>query len=320
MLHRPKRCARRRGAFTLIELLVVIAIIGILIALLLPAVQKVRESAARMTCSNNVKQLGIAMHSYHDAYGQFPAGHMVTGGHYYMNWTIALLPLLEQENLFKLYDNSVPNIDPINETVRITFLHVYTCPSDPHANQILFPETRADNGESDETVRYMTGSYRGMGGISWNDQDMWAGFPEEANANLVHLPEGRGILHTDGDSGARPERIAGITDGTSNTLMIGERTTRTHPTRTTFWADTFNLYSISTAWSHSATMLDDYDACVALEPDTPNRCKYGWGSPHTGVINFVFCDGSTRGISKNIDLTIFQALATIGGGEVIPEF
>ena len=311
---------RGRGAFTLIELLVVIAIIGILIALLLPAVQKVRESAARMSCSNNLKQLGIAMHSYHDAYGQFPSGHMVTDGHYYMNWTIALLPFLEQENLYRQYDNSVPNIDPINEPVRTTFLKVYTCPSDPNINQVLYPETRADNGEANTTVRYMTGSYRGMSGISWNNFDMWAGFPEEAGANLIHLPEGRGILHTDGDSGARPERMASITDGTSGTLMIGERTTRTHPTRATFWADSFNLYTLSAAWSHSITLLDDYDACVAAESDTPNRCKYGWGSPHSGIINFVFCDGSVRGVSRSIDMTVFQAMATIGGGEAVPDF
>ncbi len=311
--------ARRRWAFTLIELLVVIAIIGILIALLLPAVQKVREAANRTTCLNNLKQIGLACHNYHDVNGHFPSGHVVNGGHYYMNWAIAILPFVEQENLYKEYDDSVPNQDSRNEAVRTTYLKVYTCPADPNANQVLAPETGADDG-SYHDVPFMTGSYRGMSGISWNNFDMWAGFPSEAQANLTNKPEGKGVLHTDGDTGLRPERLATITDGASNTMLAGERTTRTHPTRATFWADSFNLYSLSAAWSQSITLLDDYDACVDLQPDTPNRCKYGWGSPHAGTINFVFSDGSTRGLQTSIDMGIFQALATIGGGETIPEF
>ena len=319
MKYPGKGTAQSPCAFTLIELLVVIAIIGILIALLLPSVQKVLDAAKRMSCTNNLKQIGIAMHHYHDVYAKFPAGHMVTGGHYHMNWAIALLPFLEQDNLYRQYDDSLPNIHATNQRVRETFLKVYTCPSDPHANQMIIPETGADDGNNNG-VAFMTGSYRGMSGISWNTFDMWAGFPDEANRNLIHRPAGKGILHTDGDSGAKPERMANITDGTSTTLMVGERTTRTRPARGTFWADSFNLYSVSAAWSHSVTLLDDYDACVALESDTPNRCKYGWGSPHAGGINFAFCDGSVRSIQRSIDMQIFQDMATIGGGEVIPDF
>jgi prepilin-type processing-associated H-X9-DG protein len=168
----------------------------------------------------------------------------------------------------------------------------------------------------------MTGSYRGMSGRSWNQGDMWAGFPTEALANFNREPSGRGVLHTDlvGDGRWGPERILNITDGTSTTIMAGERTTRTHPTRGTFWADAFNLYSLSAAWSHSVTLLDDYDKCVAAptERDTANRCKYGWGSPHNGLINFVFCDGHVAPISTGIDMAIFEAMGTIQHGEVIP--
>jgi prepilin-type N-terminal cleavage/methylation domain-containing protein/prepilin-type processing-associated H-X9-DG protein len=314
----------RRTGFTLIELLVVIAIIGILIALLLPAVQKIREAAARIQCQNNLHQIGLAMHNYHDANSTFPSGHYVTGPTngpylYYANWAILLLPYVEQGPLYNQYDNTVPNTHARNVPVVQTYVKIYTCPTDPNANRILTPESKNDGATP--TVSYMTGSYRGMSGVSATGFDQWAGYPTEIVVNQRVNAGYRGVLHTDGPAtGLTAERLTNISDGTSNTLVIGERTTRTHPTRGTFWADSFNLYSLGGAFNQSAALLDDYDACSRVASDIA-QCKYGWGSTHTnGGINFVFGDGSVHTIQRNIDMRIFLALATIANGEVIPDF
>jgi prepilin-type N-terminal cleavage/methylation domain-containing protein/prepilin-type processing-associated H-X9-DG protein len=303
--------AGRRG-FTLIELLVVIAIIAILIGLLVPAVQKVRDAAARAQCQNNLKQIGLAMHSFHDSYKKFPVGRQTVNGDYFANWAILILPFLEQGPLFKLYNNTVRNTNAANKTVRETFVPIYTCPADPNANVLLTPAT-----SNDISVQYATGSYRGMAGVNCDGFDQWAGYNGEIQQNLKVCPNKKGVLHGDNDGLLPAERMGTITDGTSSTLMVGERVTKTTPTRGTFWADSFNLYSLSGAYPDSATLLPDYDACGRVASDIA-QCKYGWGSMHAGGINFLLCDGHVTVISEGINMQIFVALATISGGETIP--
>jgi prepilin-type N-terminal cleavage/methylation domain-containing protein/prepilin-type processing-associated H-X9-DG protein len=336
MVHRfLRRHASRRG-FTLIELLVVIAIIAVLIGLLLPAVQKVREAAANASCENNLHQIGIALQSYHDANGTFPPGHWVEappgppgdgGDHstYFANWAILILPYVEQDNLYKQYDNTVRNSHPRNQPVVQHYVSVYTCPSDPNAKQIMFPDSTVNGITQADNAQYMTGSYRGMSGISTDGFAQWAGYPSEVYTNLANdLRRGtgtRGLLHTDGPAtGLSGERMVAIGDGTSNTFAVGERTTLTHTRRTTFWANSFNLYSTSGAFRQSAALLNDYDACGRIASDIA-QCKYGWGSGHSGGgLNFVFVDGSVHHISSSIDMNVFVALATINGGETVTNY
>src|SRR5262245_18015185 len=153
-----------RRAFTLIELLVVIAIIAILIGLLLPAVQKVREAANRMSCSNNLKQIGLALHNYHDANGTFPPGqvHTTSGGEPATTcWGIELLPYIEQDNAYKRYDKNLLQTAPGNVAVLQTFVKTYLCPSDMNTNRLEMP-----GSGSMANIAIAPSSYKAMGGAT----------------------------------------------------------------------------------------------------------------------------------------------------------
>jgi prepilin-type N-terminal cleavage/methylation domain-containing protein/prepilin-type processing-associated H-X9-DG protein len=311
MAHRSLRVSRSRG-FTLIELLVVIAIIAILIGLLLPAVQKVREAAARIDCSNKLKQIGIALHSYNDVYKHLPPGNLwrATPQNYYAeNWAIEILPYVEQDPLYKMYNKALQNYDPVNLLVVQTTVPVFNCPADPNLNLQVQPESGNGSG-----VNYAVSSYRAVGGatsVTGNGNAFW-----DINAPNSVTARQRGPLHIVGVAGLNYENLANIKDGTSNTLMVGEWVTETHNRRATFWGYSYTSYSISTVTTVSNIYLvSDYDACTAA--GDINNCKRAFGSSHTSGINFVFCDGSVRLISNTVDPVVLGALATVAGREVV---
>ncbi len=337
---------RPRSGFTLIELLVVIAIIAVLIGLLLPAVQKVREAANRMSCSNNLKQLGLALHNYHDSHNAFPPGqvHTARGGEPAKTvWGIELLPYIEQDNAYKRYDRNQLQTAPGNVAVLQTVVKTYTCPTDVNTNQLERPATG-----SMRNTPIAPSSYKAMGGASatgFSPATLVDGYywdltfmlyqpegPAQSvfDATLRHPPptSWRGVLHVVHDvqlpgmvRTLRPEKIANITDGTSNTLAITEYHTRTSNRNRAFWGYGRNQYSFAAAMPPLATRIPDYEECARqLAGDVSAICRRGFASFHSGGANALFADGSVRFLNFSLDARVFMAMATIAGGEVLPNF
>ena len=322
----PSRC---QNGFTLVELLVVIAIIGILVALLLPAVQAAREAARRMQCSNNLKQMGLAVHNYADANRSFPPGNITDGpccstlSH--ITWPISILPYIEQSSLSAQYKYELPNEDPANAFARTQRVAVYECPSDMNAGQLLVPASGPANSLRPQR-QYMTSSYRGMGGVGWGRSGEYIYRRQWDSSDILdsNCPRNRkGVLHWIGRVNNAPneykcETFSSILDGTSNTLMIGEYTTSTSIQRTSFWAYAYTSYALSACTPEARTLIPDYSKCAKLGDSNP--CKRAFASFHAGgLIQFVKCDGSVWGMSPTIDMSTYMALSTIAGGDVVRE-
>jgi prepilin-type N-terminal cleavage/methylation domain-containing protein/prepilin-type processing-associated H-X9-DG protein len=316
---------RRASGFTLIELLVVIAIIAVLIGLLLPAVQKVRESAARIQCANNLKQLALAVHSYHDAHGTFPPDSYYTFDPTKANWSwlANMLPELEQDNLYRAAQIGGTPPNNINQSLDQIAMDVKTflCPSDDVAWR--GPQSHASNFDMLDPVlgplTYSVTCYRANIGTNWGGgppgSPLWWGTdpqwcvadPNQSNPNLAYdgCGAGNGIIYETN----RPLRLSDVLDGTSNTFMIGEALTG---------KDNQN------AWCH----MDNAIATCAYPPNVKNAItgqdyppdewwnRYAFTSNHSGGVQFAMGDGSVHFIGNDIALSVFRALGTRNGGEV----
>jgi prepilin-type N-terminal cleavage/methylation domain-containing protein len=316
---------RQRPAFTLIELLVVIAIIAVLVGLLLPAVQKVREAANRITCSNNLKQLALGVHNFHDERGTVPPNSIYTYDPTQPNWSwlAHLLPMLEQDNLFHatLIEGNPPN--NINQSLPQikTKVKAFLCPSDPDA--FGQPQSHAVNFDMNDPVlgplTYEVSCYRACIGANWGGgppgSPLWWGTdpqwcnPDPTNSNPATTYDGcafgNGVIWETN----KPIRLTDVADGTSNTFLIGEA---------------LSGKDFQNAWCH----MDNTIATCAYPPNAKNPAtgqdyppdqwwnRYAFTGNHPGGVMFALTDGSVHFVADSIDLAIFRAMATRSGGEV----
>jgi prepilin-type N-terminal cleavage/methylation domain-containing protein len=324
---KPSLSPNRRRGFTLIELLVVIAIIAILIGLLLPAVQKVREAAARSKCSNNIKQLGIALHAYHDANNKLPPGAQAavlpkpnptntTTTFSGTSWLVFILPYMEQGPLYQRYDFTQAYNSATNAAVGMNVVPTYFCPSGPdpktntdpnavvagnpttHYYGVMGPSpTRADNGTL--TINGITYTYR-VGGGGGNGEWAWNGF-------LTQYQDATGSISTQ-----YAVKLTDASDGTSNTLMVGEISKQLPSGQT----NQYRTWIRGNAGGSGATKCVTYPINSTFYNGSNNFNNISFGSQHTNGCNVGLGDASVRFLSQSIDMNVYMASCSIHEGEV----
>lgn len=320
----PMSTKLNKRGFTLVELLVVIAIIGVLVGLLLPAVQAAREAARRMSCSNNMKQLGLGLHNYHATHNTFPAGHMESGNdgpsfRHQFSWMTYLLPYIEQTAVYDMIDftqidlrlnaSSNPAFQPAGNTLVPTFI----CPSDPVGK--VNPDWAPTNYLGNQgTLCYLRG--KNGNGIFGHGSWMKIRDIQDGTSNTIALGE---ILKGDFTPATLRDNYIRVPRGSG-----GGATAADIDTCQTFPANSSDLGNVWLGGQPQHNMFstnrgpnDRRFDCVAPN----NGCtNFASRSQHAGGAQFTLADGSVRFITETLDIQVFHALGTRNGGEVVGDF
>jgi prepilin-type N-terminal cleavage/methylation domain-containing protein len=297
---------KKRSAFTLVELLVVIAIIGILIGMLLPAVQSVREAARRTHCQNNIRQMGLGIMNYDTTFKKYPAGWTTSDGLAISEpgwgWSATILPFMEGQNIHDNIDFNLAIDDHLHEDIIQASMPVFLCPSDP-TDKILNMDSHIDghdhdDDDHDDLVHFDDDDDDHHGAI-WAGRSNYSGVFGSTEIEDSPLA-GNGAFY-----GNSRVRHADFKDGTSNTFIVGERTNELGPI----------------SWVGVIPELEEPLARIVGAADHSPNDREGhfedFRSHHSGGINVVLGDGSTHFISTSIDESVFQALSTLDGGEIV---
>jgi prepilin-type N-terminal cleavage/methylation domain-containing protein len=306
MVDRLSRPRGRRVGFTLIELLVVIAIIAVLIGLLVPAVQKVREAANRMKCQNNLKQIGLAMHNFHDTYQFLPSFRIRDR---FATWAVQILPYIEQDNYYRQWDVLAEYYRQPAAVVQ-TQVALYYCPTRRVPPQLSLNTAAGDVRDS--------GGPAFPGALADYAASTSDGSTSYGPAALGAIVEGTSVTASGGRlaSWRGLTSFTNITDGLSNTFLVGEKHVR------------FGFFGNLTTYGDGSIYNGDLSQCsarsagpgrlLALSPEINSINLFG--SYHPGICQFVLCDGSVRAIPVSLTGDILRRLVVRNDGEVIPNF